>query len=116
MQSNAVFFAWNRSIPGREALSAAHFEEFVAYLNGLQDEAEISEWIPVFLEPHGGDLNGFFFIQGDPGQLDALLATAGWITHMTRAQLHLEGSGAVRATVGDTALERMKLWTSHIPG
>jgi hypothetical protein len=30
--SNAIFFGWNRSMPGRERLSAQHFDEFVAYL------------------------------------------------------------------------------------
>jgi hypothetical protein len=29
MNSNVIFFGWNRSIPGRERLSAAHFSEFV---------------------------------------------------------------------------------------
>jgi hypothetical protein len=115
MKSNAVFFAWNRSLPGRESLSADHFQEFVAYLNELEDDALISDWVPVFLEPHGGDMNGCFLIQGDPDQLDDLVGSEAWITHMTRAQLHLEGSGAVRAAAGETAVERMKLWTSHIP-
>ena len=36
MGFNTVFFGWNRSIPGRERLSGAHFEDFVGYLTGLQ--------------------------------------------------------------------------------
>ena len=28
MSSNVIFFGWNRSIPGRERLSAEHFGEF----------------------------------------------------------------------------------------
>jgi len=29
MSSNAIFFGWNRSLPGRERQSAEHFGEFV---------------------------------------------------------------------------------------
>lgn len=36
MSSNALFFAWNRSIPGRERLSADHFSQMVQYLIGQQ--------------------------------------------------------------------------------
>jgi hypothetical protein len=29
MASNVILFGWNRSIPGREKVSAGHFDEFV---------------------------------------------------------------------------------------
>ncbi len=43
MGSNVMLFGWNRSIPGREKVSAQHFEEFVTYLRGLQQKAAISD-------------------------------------------------------------------------
>jgi hypothetical protein len=116
VSSNLVFFAWNRSIPGREHVSAAHFQEFVQYLTGLQQQGAIQSWDVAFLNPHGGDLNGFFAIRGDNGQLDGLLASDAWVAHMTRGTMHLEGSGAVRGVTGDRVMERMQLWTSLIPG
>jgi hypothetical protein len=116
MTTNALFFGWNRSIPGREKLSAAHFQEFVHYLGGLQQSRAIDSYDTVFLELHGGDLNGFFLLRAAPAKLDALLASQEWNTHMLRAGMHLEGSGAVRAVTGDTVNERMAVWTSQIPG
>ena len=115
MSSNVVFFAWNRSIPGRERLSAEHFPQFVQYLTGLQQKGAIQSFDTVFLDPHGGDLNGFFLIRGEPGKLDALVASLDWVTHMTRALLHLEGSGTVRGLTGELIAARMDLWSKTIP-
>ncbi len=115
MGSNSIFFAWNRSIPGREKTSGSHFNDFVQYLTALQKSGAITSFEPVILEPHGGDLNGFFLVRGDSLKLDALASTNEWQSHMVRAALHLDGSGAVRAYAGSTVEDRMKLWTSLIP-
>jgi hypothetical protein len=115
MGMNAIFFAWNRSIPGRENLSAEHFDDYVKYLEGLKQKGTITTYDVVFLANHGGDMNGFFFIQGDPGKLDGLVASENWQTHMVRANMHLEGSGAVRGFTGQAALQQKKLWNSLIP-
>ena len=115
MSSNVVFFAWNRPIPGRERLSAEHFEEFVRYLGGLQKQGTIESFDPVLLDSHGGDMNGFFLIKGESAKLDALLSGKDWVTHMTRALLHLEGSGAVRGVTGKSLTERMDFWRKSIP-
>lgn len=115
MSSNTIFFGWSRSLPGREHLSAEHFQQFVLYLADLQQAGSIAGFEPVFLEPHGGDLNGFFLIRGEPTKLDALQASDEWVTHMTRAMLHLDGSGAVRGLMGDLVNQRMALWTGLLP-
>ena len=77
---------------------------------------KIESFEPVFLEQHGGDLNGFFLIRADRTKLDELLASQEWHSHMVRAMMHLYGSGAVRGFTGDAVMQRMDLWTSHIPG
>jgi hypothetical protein len=115
MGSNVVFFAWNRSIPGREAISAAHFDDFVKYVTALQQAGSLQSFDVVFLDTHGGDMNGFFLLRGEPARLDALVSTTEWVTHMTRASLHLEGAGAVRGVTGPAVMERMQLWTATIP-
>ncbi len=115
MGTNALFFAWNRSIPGREKLSATHFQEFVQYLEGLQKDGTIKSFDTVFLDMHGGDLNGFFLIRSDPSKIDALVASQQWQTHMIRAGLHLQGAGVVRGVTGEAVAERMSLWTKQIP-
>ena len=116
MGHNAVFFGWNRSIPGREQRSAEHFQDFVKYLGAQQQSDKIASFDAVFLDTHGGDMNGFFLIRGDSDQLSALVNSDDWATHMVRASMHLENSGSVRAFTGDAVMARMELWTSHIPG
>ena len=115
MSANAIFFAWNRSLPGREHLSGEHFSDFVAYLGGLQKAGSIQSFEPVLLNPHGGDMNGFFLIRGDSSKLDSVMASDDWVRHMTRAAMHLDGSGAVSAVYGDAVLQRMELWRGLIP-
>jgi hypothetical protein len=115
MGSSVILFGWNRSLPGREKVSAAHFDEFVKYLNGLQQNNAIQAFDIVFLDAHGGDLNGFFLIRGESAKLDTLVSTTEWITHITRATLHLEGSGVIRGVTGDEIMKRMAIWTSAIP-
>lgn len=115
MKSNTIFFGWNRSIPGRERISAEHFQQFHDYLGKLQQQGTIQSFDAVFLNPHGGDLNGFFLIKGDGAKLADLMSSADWVKHQTRAALHLEGSGAVLGVSADAIPERLKLWTDLIP-
>jgi hypothetical protein len=115
MGSNIVLFGWKRSIPAREKVSAQHFAEFVQYLGGLQHNGAIQTFETVFLDVHGGDLNGFFLIKADTAKLDALVSTTEWITHITRASLHLDGAGVIRGVTGNEVMERMALWGSVIP-
>jgi len=115
MASNALFFAWNRPIPGRERLSQAHFGDIVEYFETLQRDGTIESFDTVLLDSHGGDLNGFFLIRGDAGKLDAMVASEAWQLHMTRATVHLLGSGAVRGVTGAEIAPRMARWGSLLP-
>ena len=115
MGSNVVFFAWDRSIPGRERASGAHFQEFVQYLGSLQRDGTIQSFETVFLDPHGGDMNGFFLVRGERQKLDDLVSSTPWLTHITRASSHLNRAGTVRGVTGELVMERMALWTSCIP-
>jgi hypothetical protein len=115
MSSNALFFGWNHPIAGREKMSAEHFGSFVQYLVNLQKKGTIQSFDTVFLDPHGGDLNGFFLIRGESTQLDAVMSSPEWEGHTTRASIHLDGSGAIRGVTGDRVQQRMTLWTGMLP-
>jgi hypothetical protein len=47
--------------------------------------------------------------RGESAKLGELTAGAEWMTHITRAGLHLEGSDAVVGATGEAAMEREKL-------
>jgi len=116
MSSNVIFFGWNRSIPGREQMSAEHFQEYLQYLGGLQQEGAIDSFETILLNPHGGDMNGFFLIRGNNDALNALQDSDEWQTHVTRGGHHLEGAGAVRGVTGELVMEWMNRWGSLIAG
>jgi hypothetical protein len=114
MKENVLFFGWNRSLPGKEKISAEHFQEFVEYLKNLQKNGTIQSFEPVFLNQHGGDMNGFFLIKGEGNKLDKLSDSEDWLKHTIRADFHLQGAGYIRGVTGDLLMERMKLWTENI--
>ena len=116
MSSNVIFFGWNRSVPGREQISAQHFQDFLGYLGGLQQSGVIDSFEPVLLGAHGGDMNGFFLIRGENDALDALQASDEWQTHQIRGGYHLEGAGSVRGATGELVMEWMNRWSSIIAG
>jgi hypothetical protein len=111
----AIFFGWNRSIPNREHVSLEHFTSFIGYLTGLQTKGTISSFEPVFLRPHGGDLNGFFLIHGDGHKLHQLVDTDEWFEHLSRATMHLESAGYTFADTGNEIPIRMQQWAKVIP-
>jgi len=115
MSTNAIVFGWNRSLPGREQLSAKHFQEYVGFLQSLKASGKIESFEPVLLEPHGGTVNGFFLIRGTGEQLAAYMASPEFLQHDLRAQMHLEGYGYWRAVTGAAVGERMAMWVEAIP-
>ena len=115
MSTGAILFGWNRPIPGREQMSAQHFQDYLGYLTGLQGNGAIDSFEVVLLNPHGGDLNGFFLIRGESDQLNALQASDDWGVHTTRGGLHLEGSGAIRGVTGEGVMEQMNRWSGLLP-
>jgi hypothetical protein len=61
-------------------------------------------------------MNGFILIRGDSARLDEVMASDEWIKNVMRAQMHLQGAGAVRGVCGDLIGERMAMWRNLIPG
>jgi len=53
MSTEVIFYGWNRSVPGREQVSAAHFQEYLGYLAELQQNGDIDSFEVVLLRPHG---------------------------------------------------------------
>jgi hypothetical protein len=115
MGTNAVVFAWNRPLPGREAMSAKHFQEFLAYLAEQKKRGWVESFDTVLLEPHGGTFNGFFLVRGEPAKLAQLADDADWIRHQIRADLHLDGFASLRGMTGAAVEERIGLWMNELP-
>jgi hypothetical protein len=115
MSTNVIFYGWKRSVPGREHLSASHFEEYLSYLAGLQMDGVIESFDPVFLDPNGSGINGFVLIRVDPTRASQLLDRPEFNEHITRSMMHLEDPVLSCGVSGALLEDRMAQWVASIP-
>jgi hypothetical protein len=115
MSANTVFYGWKRSLSGREQMSARHFEEFMAYLTGLQQEGVIESFEPVFLDPSGAGMHGFVLIRTEAGKTSELLGRPDFSEHIIRSMLHLDEPVLCCGVTGAMLQERMATWVANIP-
>jgi hypothetical protein len=101
MADAGLFIGWGEVVRGREAKSLEVFQEAITYYGGLQQDGTIESVEAVFLEPHGGDLQGFFLIKGERQKLASLRVDPEFVRMSARAGLVVEGIGVVGASLGD---------------
>lgn len=100
MADHALFFGWGEVIPGREQTGVRVFGEIMKQLSQLQQEGQITGIEPFFLEPHGGELSGFFLIRGEREALAHLRASEVFDRIVLRAGMVVQRVGVVAATTG----------------
>jgi hypothetical protein len=114
--SNAFVVGFNRAVVGREELAVELFAQVTSFYEARKAGGQITSYEHVFLRSHGGDLNGYTIVQGDPAKLDALLRSDEWVGIEAKAILYLEGFGVIRATTGmDNIMSIMSLYAAAIP-
>jgi hypothetical protein len=69
MADSVLFIGWGAPVRGREQNAAKVFGEAVELWSRLQADGTLESWSAYFLEPHGGDLQGFFLLQGEREKL-----------------------------------------------
>jgi hypothetical protein len=105
MADAGLFIGWGEVVRGRETEAVERFNATIEYFEGLQQDGAIESFEPVFLEPHGGDLGGFFFLRGDAERLSALRVDEEFVSIVQQATLIADGVGVVGASMG-AAIER----------
>ncbi len=95
-----VFIGWGPARAGRERRAVELFLEAMRYFVGLVAQGRVISVEPVFLEPHGGDLDGFIFIRGEPEDLNRLRTDPEVRRLMVKADLVLENLRIVGAVAG----------------
>ena len=106
MADAGLFIGWGEVVRGRETEALEVFNDTLIYFAGLQEEGVIESVEPVFLEPHGGDLDGFFFLRGEAEKLSALRVDDEFQKAIIRAGLVVDNVGVVGASMG-ARLERL---------
>ncbi len=104
MADFGIFIGFGHPHTGREAAAGKVFEEAFAYWTGLQAAGEIESFETVMLEAHGGDLNGFFLLRGEPERLARVRMSPEFVRLSYRATAIGEALGIVTAVLDAAAV------------
>lgn len=114
MADSGLFIGWGEVVRGREAEAVETFSSTMEYFGGLQADGTIESVEPVFLEAHGGDLSGFFFLKGDAAKLSALRMDEEFEATILRAGLIVDNIGVVGAALGSRLERQMATYMEAI--
>ena len=107
MADRALFVGFGQPVRGREERAVEVFNEFVGMCGRLQSEGRIEGMDVTLLDPHGGDLGGFFMIHADEGKCTALMMSEEFRRACIDAGLIVENFGVVPAATGGAVMAEM---------
>jgi hypothetical protein len=114
MANAGLFIGFGLPVHGRERQAVTVFTEALEYYARLQQQGEIESFETVFLESHGGDLNGFTLVRGDPDKLSRIRTSDEFLRLTVRADLVVEGFGVIGAIVGDQVGTLMGVFNEQV--
>jgi hypothetical protein len=114
MADSGLFIGFGAPVRGRERLSIKVFNEVFEYFSRLQQEGEIESFEPVLLEPHGGDLNGFFLLRGEQDKVARIRASEEFERYIARGDLIIDNIGIVSATLGGRLMSQMSVFAEQV--
>jgi hypothetical protein len=83
------------------------FSESLRYLSALVTEGRVASVEPFFLEPHGGDLEGFFVVRGELDELNKIRGEDRFQRLAVKAQVIVQNFGVVGAITGERLNKHM---------
>jgi hypothetical protein len=110
MAGEALFVGWGQVVRGREQLALQVFQEAVSYYGKLQEGGQIERFDAYLLEPHGGDLAGFFLLHAERSALDTIRSSEEFQRLMVRAGSVIDNLGLVNASSGEALGQQMALF------
>jgi hypothetical protein len=114
MADSGLFIGFGAPVRGRERQAIKVFNEVFEYYSRLQQEGEIDSFEPVLLEPHGGELGGFFLLRGDQDKLARVRSSEEFERYTVRGQLIVENIGIVGAVLGERLMSQMSLFAGQV--
>jgi hypothetical protein len=110
MAGESLFLGWGQVVRGREQFALQVFQESVSYYGKLQEDGQIERFEAYLLDPHGGDLAGFFLLHGDQSALEAIKSSAEFRRLLVRAGSVIDNLGLVSAYSGEALGRQMSLF------
>ncbi len=114
MADRAVFIGFGVPVRGREERAVEIFNAFVEMLGRMRSDGRIDGMDVSLLDPHGGDLGGFFMVYGSEAQCAALPNDEEFRRAMIDASLIVENLGVVAAVTGDGVGREMAMYSEAV--
>jgi len=114
MPDRSVFIGFGQPVRGREERAVEVFNEFVGMFGRMQADGRIEDMDVTLLDPHGGDLGGFFIAHGSPEQCSALQFDEEFRRACADAALIVENFGVVPAATGAGVAGEMTMYTEAL--
>jgi|SRR6516164_7735042 len=114
MAEAGLFVGFGLPVRGRERQAVTVFTEALEYYGRLQQQGEIESFETVFLDSHGGDLNGFTLLRGDPDKLASIRTSDEFMRLSLRADLITERFGVVGAVLGERIGTLMGVYSEQV--
>jgi hypothetical protein len=114
MTDRAVFIGFGQPVRGREERAVEVFNEFVGLFGRMQDDGRIERMDVCLLDPHGGELGGFFLVHGSEEQCSALTMDEEFRRAMVDASLIVDDLGMVGAATGAGVGTEMTRYTEAL--
>ncbi len=114
MADSGLFVGFGLPVRGRERQAIKIFNETFEYSSRLQQEGEIESFEPVLLEPHGGELGGFFLLRGEKEKLARIRSSQEFERLILRGELIVENIGVVSAFLGERLMSQMSLFSQQV--
>jgi hypothetical protein len=114
MADRALFVGFGDPVRGREERAVEVFNEFVGMLGRMQSDGRFERMEVSLLDPHGGDLGGFFMIYGSEAQCAALPNDEEFRRALIDASLIVENLGVVPAVTGEGVGREMAMYSEAV--
>jgi hypothetical protein len=114
MADSGLFIGFGAPARGRERQAQKVFGEVSEYCSRLQQQGDIESFEPVLLEPHGGELEGFFLVRGDQDKLARIRGSEEFERHIVRGQLIAENIGVTGAFLGARLMSEMSEYAKQV--
>ena len=114
MADRALFIGFGVPVRGREERAVEVFNAFVGMCGSMQSDGRIESMDVTLLDPHGGDLGGFFMLHGSEQQCGALNYDEEFRRAVADASLIVENFGVVPATTGEGVGREMAMYSEAV--
>jgi hypothetical protein len=114
MADRALFIGFGAPVRGREERAVQVFNEFVGMFGRMQSDGRVASMEVSLLDPHGGDLGGFFMVHGSEAQCSALHDDEEFRRACIDAGLIVENFGVVPAVTGEAVGREMGMYIEAV--